>query len=31
MKQKVFDILDELGVKYKNYEHQIVFSCNDAK
>jgi Ala-tRNA(Pro) deacylase len=23
--------LDELGVKYKNYEHQIVFSCNDAK
>lgn len=31
MKQKVFDILDELWIDYKNYEHQAVHSCLDAK
>lgn len=31
MKQKIFKILDELKITYKNYEHVPVFSCNDAK
>lgn len=31
MKQKIFTILDSLGIKYENYEHQPVHSCNDAK
>lgn len=31
MKNKVFEILDSLKIDYTNYEHQAVFSCNDAK
>lgn len=31
MKQKIFEILDKLWIKYTNYEHQPVISCNDAK
>ncbi len=31
MKQKIFQILDELGIKYTNYEHLPVHSCADAK
>lgn len=31
MKQKIFTILDELGIEYKNYEHEPVHSCHDAK
>lgn len=31
MKQKVFDVLDELLVEYQNYEHVPVFTCDEAK
>lgn len=31
MKQKIFDILDSLEIQYTNYEHQAVFTCNEAK
>lgn len=31
MKQKVFDILDSLEIEYENYEHEVVFTCDDAK
>ena len=31
MREKVFKILDDLKIEYKNYEHVPVFSCNDAK
>ncbi len=31
MKQKIFNILDELNIDYTNYEHEPVHSCNDCK
>ncbi len=31
MIQKIFDILSSLEIKYTNYEHLAVFSCDDAK
>lgn len=31
MKQKVFDKLDELKLEYKNFEHEPVFTCDEAK
>ncbi len=31
MKQKIFDILDSLEIDYKNYEHDAVFTCGEAK
>ncbi len=31
MRQKIFDILDELGIAYTNYEHNPVFTCDEAK
>ncbi len=31
MKQKIFDILDSLEIPYTNYEHEAVFSCDEAK
>ncbi|USN57747.1 MAG: prolyl-tRNA synthetase associated domain-containing protein [Candidatus Peribacteria bacterium] len=31
MRQKVFDILDSLEIPYTNYEHEVVFTCHDAK
>jgi len=31
MKQKIFDILDNLKINYTNYEHKPVFSCEDSK
>ncbi|MCH8518658.1 prolyl-tRNA synthetase associated domain-containing protein [Candidatus Gracilibacteria bacterium] len=31
MKQKIFDILDSLEISYTNYEHQPVFTCDEAK
>jgi Ala-tRNA(Pro) deacylase len=31
MKQKIFDILDELKIEYTNYEHDEVFTCDEAK
>lgn len=31
MKQKVFDLLDELLVEYQNYEHVPVFTCDETK
>ena len=31
MKQKIFKILDKLEIKYTNYEHDPVHTCNDAK
>ena len=31
MKQKIFDVLNSLKIEYTNYEHEAVFSCNDAK
>lgn len=31
MKQKILDILDQLEIEYKNYEHTAVFTCNEAK
>ena len=31
MKQKIFDILDTLQIKYTNYEHDAVFTCDEAK
>ncbi len=29
--QRVFEILDNLKIDYKNYKHKAVFSCDDAK
>lgn len=31
MRQKIFDILDSLEIEYTNYEHQAVFTCDEAK
>lgn len=31
MKQKIFDILDQLEIEYTNYEHDVVFTCDEAK
>lgn len=31
MKQKIFDILDDLQIEYTNYEHEAVFTCDEAK
>lgn len=31
MKQKILDILDKLEIEYTNYEHQAVFTCDEAK
>lgn len=31
MKQKIFDLLDSLKIEYTNYEHDAVFTCNEAK
>lgn len=31
MKQKIFDILEFLESEYTNYEHEAVFSCDEAK
>ena len=30
MRQKIFDILDSLWVEYKNFEHNPVFTCEEA-
>jgi len=31
MKQKIFDVLDSLQIQYTNYEHEAVFTCDEAK
>lgn len=31
MRQKIFDILDNLKIPYTNYEHLRVFTCDEAK
>lgn len=31
MRARIFEILDNLGIDYKNYEHEAVFTCNDCK
>lgn len=31
MKQKIFDVLNTLEIPYINYEHQAVFTCDEAK
>ncbi len=31
MKQIIFDTLRQLDIQYANYEHEAVFSCDDAK
>lgn len=31
MKQQIFSILDELQIEYTNYEHDPVFTCDEAK
>lgn len=31
MRQKIFDILDKLQIEYANYEHDAVFTCDEAK
>lgn len=31
MKQRIFDILDSLEIDYTNYEHDAVFTCDEAK
>lgn len=31
MKQKILDILDDLKIEYTNYEHEAVFTCDEAK
>lgn len=31
MKQKIFDMLDDLQIEYTNYEHEAVFTCDEAK
>lgn len=31
MRQKIFDILDALKIPYTNYEHDPVFTCDEAK
>lgn len=31
MRQKIFDVLNELQIEYTNYEHDAVFTCDEAK
>lgn len=31
MKQKIFEMLENLWADFTNYEHEAVFSCDDAK
>ncbi len=31
MKQRIFEILDDLEIKYNNYEHLPTFTCEEAK
>lgn len=31
MRQKIFDILNQLEIPYTNYEHEAVFTCDEAK
>ena len=31
MRQRIFDILDHLEIEYTNYEHDAVFTCDEAK
>lgn len=31
MKKKIFNILDNLKINYVNYEHEAVFTCDEAK
>jgi Ala-tRNA(Pro) deacylase len=31
MREKIFNILEQLEIEYTNYEHEPVFSCEDAK
>lgn len=31
MKQKIFDVLNSLEIEYTNYEHDPVFTCDEAK
>jgi hypothetical protein len=31
MRQKIFNILDELEIAYTNYQHEAVFTCDEAK
>lgn len=31
MRQKIFDILDNLEIDYTNFEHDAVFTCAEAK
>ena len=31
MRQKIFDVLDSLKIKYTNYQHDPVFTCDEAK
>lgn len=31
MRQKIFDILNQLEIPYTNYEHAPVFTCDEAK
>lgn len=31
MRQRIFDILDSLQIEYTNYEHDAVFTCDEAK
>jgi len=31
MKQKILDILDMLEIEYTAYEHEAVFTCDEAK
>ena len=31
MRQKIFDMLDKLEIAYTNYQHEAVFTCDEAK
>mgnify|MGYP003683044035 CR=1 FL=1 len=31
MREKIFNILEQLEIQYTNYEHEPAFSCEDAK
>jgi Ala-tRNA(Pro) deacylase len=31
MREKIFNILEQLEIEYTNYEHEPAFSCEDAK
>ena len=31
MRQKIFDILNSLEIPFTNYEHDAVFTCDEAK